>query len=344
MSYLRFFIIIFLSFIFTICNGQTLGGSTAYQFLKLSPSAVLTAAGGINTSLVSNEAGMAFNQPAMLNKDLHSQLHLSFNSFLGGINAYTTGGILHQNKLNTTFGVQVFFVDYGSVPQADAAGNIGGQFKPVDFAVQFSAGRKYGELWNYGASLRFISSTYPPYSSKALAVDVGVLYNDSVNNFSASFLAKNMGFALTAYGATKEELPFELHAGISKRLNGAPFGFSFTAQNIQRFNLHYNDTTFNNENEVRNNATFLNKLFDHFVIATHIYLGQHLEATIGYNHLRRRELTSPQGGNGLTGFSTGLRLKFQKLEVQYARSTYQRGVSLNQLGLVLKMNKLISGL
>jgi len=52
------------------------------------------------------------------------------------------------------------------------------------------------------------------------------LYNDTVHLFSASVLARNMGFQLKKYdGATADDLPFDLELGITKRLVHAPFGF-----------------------------------------------------------------------------------------------------------------------
>jgi len=39
----------------------------------------------------------------------------------------------------------------------------------------------------------------------------------------------------------------------------------------------------------------------------------------------------------------GVRIKFAKLQVLYARSSYQRNVSYNQLGLTLKMDRFFGG-
>ena len=78
---------------------------------------------------------------------------------------------------------------------------------------------------------------------------------------------------------------------------------------------------------------------NHFVLATHIYIGNNLDATIGYNHLRRSELNIASAANGLNGFSMGLRIKFSKLQVMYARSNYQRNIAFNQFGLTVALNQ-----
>jgi hypothetical protein len=217
---------------------------------------------------------------------------------------------------------------------------VSGNFRPVDYVVQISAARKYLERWNYGASLKFINSNYQLYRSSAIALDFGVLYSDSSNLFTASILAKNMGFQIKTYAGESEDLPFDLQIGITKRLAKAPFGFSVTAQHVHQFNVLYNDAGFNADNNFYSNNNLFNKLLNHFVLAGHIYLGNNLEAMLGYNYLRRQELNIGSSGNGLNGFSMGMRIKFSKLQVLYARSNYQRNVSYNQLGLTLQMNQL----
>jgi hypothetical protein len=336
----RFFTIIF-CFSFFIGRTQTIGGSSVYNFLKLPSTPLLTAAGGVNTSYKTNEVGLSANNPALLSADLHSQLGLSFNNFLAGIKTYSLTGAFQYDKLNTTFGGHIYFVDYGSIQQTDAAGNVIGNFHPVDYVVQVSAARKYLDRWNYGASLKFINSNYQLYKSSAIALDFGVLYSDSSNQIFASVLAKNMGVQLKTYAGQNEDLPFDLQIGITKRLSKAPFGFSFTAQHLHQFNIYYNDAGFNAENDYSSSNNFFNKLLNHFVVASHIYLGNNLEATLGYNHLRRQELNIGSSGNGLNGFSMGVRIKFSKLQVLYARSNYQRNISYNQLGLNLKMDQLL---
>ncbi|HVK98072.1 MAG TPA: type IX secretion system protein PorQ [Flavisolibacter sp.] len=333
-----YFIILFLAISIT-AHVQTLGGNTVYNFIKLPSSPILTAAGGVNVSYRTNEIGFAVNNPALLFAGLNNQVNASFNNIPGDIKGYSLSGAKHLVKNNATVAAHVFFIDYGSIPQTDAAGNESGQFRPADFVVQTSASKKYLENWHYGLSLKFINSTYQQYRSSALAVDVGVLYFDSLNHFSASFVAKNMGVQLKTYAGEKEDLPFDLQIGLRKRLAKAPLAFSITASQLHNLDITYNDTTFNADNNLAPSDNQFNKIFNHFVLASHLYIGNHLEGTIGYNHLRANEL-SIGTGNGLTGFSAGIRLKFQKLQVLLARSAYQKNVSYTQLGVTVHLDQL----
>lgn len=324
-------------------NAQTLGGSTVFNFLKVPNTPQLSAMGGVNTSYISNDVGLAFNNPALLTRSMHSQLNAVFNNFYDGITAYHLSLGYYHPRLTTRFLWGLNFFNYGSIAGTDASGNILGNFNPVDWVMQVSASRSYLEKWDYGATLKFISSDYGPYNSNGLAVDVGVLYRDSIHFFSASLLAKNMGMQLKKYdGTDPADLPFDLQLGISKRLENSPFGFSFTAHHLHQFDTRYNDETFNEANGIDNGSnkrfTF-DKLFRHFVLAANIYIKDKVEIAAGYNYLRRKELNIGNSGNGLNGFSLGVSLVLDKLQIRYARSHYQSNIAYNQLGLNMTLNK-----
>lgn len=324
-------------------DAQTLGGSSVFNFLKLPNTPQLTALGGVNVSQPSNDVGLAFNNPAQLTPEMHTQMNVVFNSFYAGIKDYHLSLGYHNQKLNTNFLWGLNYFDYGNIQQTDASGNIYGTFRPTDWVMQVSASRSYMEKWNYGATLKFISSNYGQYRSNGVAMDVGVLYSDTAKLFSASVLVKNLGFQLKKYdGTDADDLPFDLQMGLTKRLENAPFSFSITAHHLHRFNMQYNDTTFNNENGFPNGSDqkfSFGKLFNYFVFATTIYVADKIEVTAGYNHLRRQELNIGKSGNGLNGFSVGVGVILDKMQIRYARAYYQNNTAYNQLGLNLKLNK-----
>jgi len=324
-------------------QAQTLGGNSVFNFLKLPATPQLTALGGINTSHISNDVGLSFNNPALLKPSMHSQLNAVFNGLYNGISAYHLSLGYHHEKLNTNFGWGIHFINYGSIQETDASGNIYGSLHPVDWVMQVSASRSYMEKWNYGATFKYISSNYGQYRSSGIAVDVGLLYHDTSALFSASILAKNMGTQLKTYeGTDPDDLPFDLQLGMSKRLENSPFGFSLTAHHLHQFDIRYNDADFNDVNGFPNGSnkkfTF-DKLFRHVVIAASVYLADKLELTAGYNYLRRKELSIGNTGNGLNGFSMGAALILPKLQVRIARSQYQRNTAYTQFGLSLALNQ-----
>ncbi len=330
----------FICIIYSSAYSQTIGGSSVFNFLKLSNAPQLTALGGINTSNLSNDVSLSFNNPALLRKEMHSQMAAVFNVFYADIkNLHWMLGYHHQ-KLQTNFSFGLNYFGYGSVQQTDAAGNILGTFRPNDYVIQFAASRKYLERWYYGATLKFISSNYSQYRSNGLAFDFGVNYYDSSQLLQVGFVVKNMGLQLKKYAGQAEDMPFDMQIGITKRLAKAPLQFSFTAQHLHQFDILYNDTAFNNDNFITaNNSKFFDKLFRHFIMATQIYVGDKVEVTVGYNFLRRAELKISNAPNGLNGFSMGVGVLLSKLQVRYARSHYQNNTAYNQLGLNMPLNK-----
>jgi len=333
-----------LSFLFSssLC-AQTIGGSSVFNFLKLPGTPQLTALGGVNVSVTSNDVGLAFNNPALLKKEMHTQMNAVFNSFYAGINAYHLSFAYRHEKLKTNFGWGLTYFDYGKISETDPSGNILGLIKPTDWVMQVSASRRYLQKWNYGASFKFISSNYGIYRSNGIAIDMGVLYSDTANLFSASMVAKNIGYQLKKYAGTEaEELPFDLQVGITKKLRNAPMSFSFTAHHLHQFDIRYNDTAFNNENSfgINKSGKFtFDKIFRHFVFAAQVFPVPQLELTVGYNHLRRQELNINNTTNGLNGFSIGVGLVVKKIQVRYAITHYQNNTGYNQLGLNLQLNE-----
>ncbi len=323
-------------------DAQTLGGSSVFNFLKLPNTPQLTALGGVNISQPSNDVGLAFNNPALLKPSMHTQMNAVFNDFYGGIKTYHLSLGYHHPKLNTNFSFGVQYFSYGNVPETDPSGNILGAFRPTDWVMQVSASRSYEEKWNYGATVKFISSSYGQYRSNGIATDMGILFHDTSKLFSASALVKNLGVQLKKYeGTDPDELPFDLQFGITKRLAKAPISFSLTLQRAHQFDISYHDTTFNNENGFENPSdkkfTF-DKVFRHFVLATTVYIGDRVEFMAGYNYLRRKELNLGNGANGMNGFSLGAGVLLGKLHIRYARAYYQSQSAWNQLGINMKLN------
>ncbi len=328
------------SFLLLFCiqiNAQTLGGATVFNFLNQPNAAQLSALGGINISNISNDIGLSFNNPALLRDNMQQQFSASFNNFLAGIKNSSLTSAFHADKINTNFAFGVNYFDYGNLPQTDAAGNVLGSFHPNDYVMQFSASHIYLQHFWYGMTFKYINSNYAQYKSNGIAFDIGVAYHDSASLFQASVLIKNLGTQLKTYDGSdkKSELPFDIEAGITKRLARAPIQFSLTAHHLQAFNIYYNDTTFNASEggSLLNNVT-VDKIFSHLVLAAQFFISDKLEVTTGYNFLRRHDLNAYNQANGLNGLSLGLGVLLKKLHIHYATGFYQQNM-FHQLSLNL---------
>lgn len=317
---------------------QTLGGNAVFNFLLQPNTAQLAALGGVNVSSIGNEVGMSFHNPALLRDGMHQQLNTSFNAFLAGIKNYSFTTAYHVAPIQTNIAVGVNYFNYGTITQTDASGNIMGTFRPADYVFQVMASKQYHERFWYGLTLKYINSSYGQYRSSGLAFDAGVAYYDSANQWQVSVVAKNIGTQLKTYDGSsqKEELPFDLQAGITKRLQNAPFQFSLTAHHLQRFNIYYNDTAFRaSEGDIGYNAgSTAQKIFSHLVLSAQIFLNEKLEISAGYHFQRRQDLNAYNVTSGLNGFSLGTAILLKKLHIRYATGFYQSNL-FHQLSLTI---------
>ncbi|WP_298391187.1 type IX secretion system protein PorQ [Hydrotalea sp.] len=327
--------LIFLLFCSKAMLAQTLGGNTVYNFVTQPNTAQLSALGGVNISNISNDVGMVFQNPALLRPSMQQQLNTSFNNFVAGIKNYSLTTSWYLNKPQTNIAIGINYFDYGILAQTDAAGNVFGTFKPVDYVAQLMFSHAYHTHWWIGGTFKFINSHYAQYKSSGLAVDIGFNYYDSIKGFQAAFVVKNMGSQLKTYtNGVKEELPFDVQLGITKKLAKAPLQFSLTAHHLQTFNTLYNDTAFNAAyGTITNNSSFINQLVTHLVASVQLMIDHKVEVTAGYNFLRRHDLNVYATANGLNGFTLGAGVLFKKIHIRYATGFYQQNlfhqVSLN---------------
>ncbi|PWV49556.1 type IX secretion system protein PorQ [Chitinophaga sp. S165] len=324
-------------------SAQVLGGKSVFSFLDLPVSPQIAALGGSNTSLQNNDIALSALNPALLRESMHQHLQVNYTNYLGGVQYGHALFGYHLEKYSTTLAGSVQYIDYGSVTQTDAAGNILGNFKPRDMAFQLTASRRYLERWYYGISIQYIQSSYQQYKASGLAVHVGLNYQDTAHHWQAGLVVRNMGTQIKTYTKDNQEpLPFDLQIGISKKLENLPLQFSATIHHVHQFDVRYADPDFQEGTIISDGDTTTNggntadKIFRHFILAAQWEIGRYIELTASYNHLRRQELGLPQQ-KGMSGFSGGLGIITRKLQLRYTRSWYQRSEALNQLGINLPL-------
>ncbi len=332
---MRFLVYLLFLIISLSIQAQTLGGNAAFSFLHQPNTSQLTALGGINISNISSDVGLSFSNPALLKPNMHKQINTSFNSFFSGIKNYGLTTAYDVENINTTFGFGINYFNYGTITQTDAIGNVLGSFNANDYVAQVMFNKQYKERWYVGATLKYISSNYGQFTSNGVATDIGITYYDSSSLLQVSFVVKNIGTQLKTYtrNTFKQELPFDIQFGITKRLQKAPLQFSLTLHQLQQLNIYYQDTVFNNlEGISNNNKTSLQKLINHLIFATQIFIKDKIECTIGYNFLRRKDLNIFNSTNGVNGFSMGLGVLLKKAQIRYSTGFYQQN-QLHQLGI-----------
>lgn len=321
-------------------RAQTLGGRTVFNFLRLPASPQVSASGGMNISRQTNDVSLALQNPALLRPETSGDLSVSFSSFYAGIKNLMALQSFSHKPSQTQIAAAVHYFSYGSIPHTDAAGNEMGIFRPRDYVMQVSVSRSYLEKWRYGISLKYIGSNYGIQRASGMAVDAGFLFLDTAAGVQIGFVASNMGTQLSTYNGEKEELPFDLKLGLSKKLKNAPLQFCLTLHHLQGFALRYEDPVFEPENPQR--KSFFDDLFRHMVMSVQFVPADRIEITAGYNYLRRKELNIADSQNGLNGFSLGAGVLLIQFQLRYALSYYQSSKPYQQLGLSLPLRSFLT--
>lgn len=298
----------------------------------------------MNISQQSNDLSLCYYNPSLQTAAMSGQWQASFTTLGGGIRNYHLLAGYQAEKLASQFHVGINYFNYGNIAQTDAGGNLLGEFRPADYVVQAGISREYAQKWKYGASLKFIYSSYGIYRSSGVAMDLGLTYTDTSSLFQAALVLKNMGTQLKAYdGSSRQDLPFDIQVGLSKRLAKAPLQFSLTLHHLHQFNIRYEDTVFNADNGfTQTGQAFFDQLFRHIVFSAQFFVSNKIEISAGYNYLRRQELNIGNAGNGLNGFSMGVGILVKKLQLRYARTYFQANQVSNQLGIGFSLSSLSS--
>jgi hypothetical protein len=330
-------------------SAQVTGGKRVMQFLTLPNSPHISSLGGYNVSNPVADVSFIFQNPALNRPGLHNQLGLYYNNYYADIKILNLNYSYNVPKLNTAFGFGIQYLNYGSFNQTDNTGTSLGTFKASDFAITVGASKEYKEHWRYGANLKWAHSNLFEKKASAILADVGISYHDTSSMITFGAVAKNIGFMVQKYNPEEraEPLPFDLQMGISKRFKHLPLRVMATVHHLYEWDIRYNNPADNESNSLLGQDTsadtksyFADKLFRHFLFAAELTLGKRLSVNVGYNHMRRGEL-SIKDKPALAGFSFGASIYLNKLQVHYARSFYHVAGAYNEIGFNFSMNKLL---
>jgi hypothetical protein len=264
---------------------------------------------------------------------MHNNLTINFVDYLAGTNYGFAGYGLHSEKMGS-FAASMQYYSYGKSDNTNEYGEVLGKFTAGDYAFNLGWGRMLDSVFSIGANFKMIYSNLETYNSFGLAVDVAGSYVPN-ETFCASLLFKNIGRQLTAYtNEGIEPLPFEIQAGISKKLAHVPFRYSVLLQHLQKWDLTYNDPNapvdpFTGEvPEESGLDVFADKLMRHIVLGGEFIPAKFLSIRFGYNYLRRQEM-KVVSKPGTVGFSWGIGLKVSKFSFNYSRVAYHLAASPN---------------
>lgn len=310
-------------------------GRGVYKFLDLPVSSRLAALGSTNVSLRDNDLNFAFQNPSLLTPELHNTIAINISNYLADI---TFGSAMYSRKIDEknilSAGIQ--YIDYGQfrlTNEFDTYENdIIQYFGAKDKALNFVYSRVLNQQWSAGATLKLIASNYESYSSYGFATDWGVSYNNIEKLFSAGLVFRNLGSQVKGYysdidGQHFEPLAFDIQLGVSKKFTHAPFRFSATLHNLQRWDLSYasnidNTPIFSVNAQTKDEISFFDMAMRHAIVGVEFLPSKNFYVIASYNHRRSREMTMP-GFKSMAGFSFGAGIKLSKFQVGFGMSQFQ---------------------
>lgn len=327
-----FFIPILVSLGFKPASAQ-IGGRGIYSFLNMTNNARAAGLGGQLMSIRDHDPNSALQNPGNLNKEMHRSLALNYVNLFAGINAGTVSYVWGDSL--KTFAAGITYLNYGTFDATDVAGNETGTFNAADYAFHFGMARDW-KRFTYGAYAKVIYSQLEVYKSLGLALDLGATYHNRKNLFQGSLTMRNIGTQLTTYvPGTREPLPFQIDAGISQKLEHAPFRFIVIMHNLQTPDLTYINT---NNRDVRINLEtgepeeqkigWGEKVMRHAIVAAELVFSKNLNFRFGYNHQRRQEMALPDR-RGFSGFTWGFGVRVAKIQLNYGSAGFLPGESMN---------------
>lgn len=320
------------------------GGLNSFSFMKFTNAARLEALGGFALSIYDQDASLGVMNPAILNPEHHGQLNINYVNYFADSDYGFSSYAFHLKNIGT-ISTSILYANYGKFDYADASGERNGsQFSCNDILLQTGIGRALDSNFSIGGNLKLGASFLESYSSFATAFDIALNYQNRAKEFGAGIIIQNIGIQLKTYSSgNREPLPFGIHLGVSKKLGHAPFRFTFTYHDLQRWNLTYFDASANQtidpltgQSIAASNPSFLTQFFNHIVIGSELLLSKNFHLRFGYDFKRRFEL-KPNSRPGTTGISWGIGFKIKKLKLSYSNSKYHFAGTSNHITLSTKI-------
>jgi len=315
-----------ITFLIVVCSLKSLaqtGGNGTYRFLELTSSARIAALGGNQVSLYDNDLDLVFHNPALLSTGMQNQMALNYIDYFTDIKFGYASYAHNFNKVGPV-AAGIHFIDYGNFIEARENGEITGTFKAAEYALNLYWSKPIANRLIGGINIKPVYSVMERYSSFGLAADIGITRIGKDSLSSVSFVIKNIGTQLTTYydNGDKEKLPWDIQAGFSKKLPHAPLRLCFTAQNLTRWDLSYNNNVDNDQvSDYDYSESNVSLLMRHIISGIEMLPTENFTVRMGYNYQRRKELAIEERPE-LSGFSGGFGVKISGLNFNYAFARY----------------------
>ncbi len=230
--------------------GNSNAGKSAYSFLKVGVSAKAQAMGGAFAGLADDIGGIYYNPAGLTTpsyifakttksydeygegEEIHRETQIKsiapnrfMATYLNYLLDFQSGylGYVRSFDEKTALGISLNYQSYGSFKRFDRQGTELGTFGAYDLALGVVYSKNVVERFSVGISGKFITESIDSYSSDALALDLGVIYQLEGGRSSIGLAITNLGTQLKGFSKShKDPLPLVIDAGFAHHLRGLP--------------------------------------------------------------------------------------------------------------------------
>ena len=340
-------ILISVTLITTLCSTYLFAQNAGQQtFLSLTfpTSSHAASLGGQNLASWNKECANFFQNPATLDVRNNNSFFFNYTPLSGKIQN-SVAGFSHSFKKLGNFGLGIQYLDYGVFENTDENGyDLGETFYGKDFTVTAGYSNKLTEKINYGASVKYVHSVIEDYIADGFAMDAGMVFQDTTKGITIGLAIKNAGVVVKDFTETSaSKLPFDVQAGISKKLIHTPFTLFLNLHDLNQFDIRYPKVEAQQQlivdsTELKVKKYTFDKIARHANLGLQIDAGKFLRINVGYNHQRRKEMAF-EIRKGLSGFSFGFQLAVKKINFGYSYSVYNISGGQNNLSLSFNINE-----
>jgi hypothetical protein len=287
------------------------GGSSTFDYLLIPHSARSAALGGVNVSVIENDASLIYDNPAFLGSEMDKTLLVSYLSYIADIGM---GNVTFTKQLGakTSFGIGALYGNYGNMLETTADNQILGDLRATDICGRVFVAHDLTERLRGGVAGKFLYSNYYHNTAIGIGVDLGFSYCNEDNTFSWGLVGKNIGRQIKAYEEELANLPWDIQFGASVKLKNAPIRFSVMAMHLKQWKFDDIYTV---------DDSFIKTLGKHLVAGIEVLPDDNLWIGIGYNIKRGADMYL-ETGNRLGGFSAGVGIRVKTFSVSCSLGKY----------------------
>tara|TARA_R110000868_G_scaffold235273_9_gene489169 strand:+ start:29505 stop:30491 length:987 start_codon:yes stop_codon:yes gene_type:complete len=288
--------------------------SSIFRFLEITPSAKAAALGGNHVGMFDANSTLLYLNPAYLTPKSSTLVSASFVNYLSDSRIGFANGAYDIKNIGT-LGIGIRYAGYGELNQLDEDGNDLGSFNASDLSLTTALSTMLSEKLSAGAGVDLIHSSYHIYNSSAITASGGIYYLDEETDFSAGISFRNLGDQLDYYDGFREEIPFDISAGFSKKPENFPFQLNLTFRQLNNWDMKVVGET--------EEPSFFDNAFRHVIFGGEAAFSENFLFRFGYNRLLHEQAKTDQSFD-LAGVSVGVGLKVKGLDIDLSRSSYSK--------------------